>query len=987
VVSSRRRLFVVGALALALVAAACSGDDDDDDAAPDSTPSSETGSAPDDTTADTEGGQASTGAMGDMSDDDLVAVATEWIDGESGLDPALVEELQLDTVDRAMATAHVHFTQVHVGLPVLGAEYVVHVLSDGTVQGATDDLADADAATEADPAYDEAAAIDTATKEVEGTVSGDPVATQVWVEDGPGLRLAWEVRFGTVDPLGSWVIVVDATEGTVVDIATQQAERGGRYEGAAAVGAAARARSVKLAQQTDEDLCDAPPAPSGCVFLPDPIFASGGDVPGLTEANDYLTGVTFDHLTDPESGHLIGDYIDTEPRDASTEPLAEPDGVWGAGRGVTPSFEAAMTYWWVDHAQSLIQELGFTNIRNEPFHVDVIDDDVYDNSFYSPTDQEIYLGTGSDGVNEAEDATTTLHEYGHAVLDDIAGDLLFTEEGGSIHEGFGDALAYLVSLEYRPGDHACLFAWPEAGECLRRIDGDKVFPDDVVGEVHYDGEIYASFVYDALGNVLALQDLTQDDCGGSDVCNDVRDGLLAALLESPSYLTESAGLPEAGEAYINTVAAYVQAGAYGFDDAALEAVTAAAEAHGLVGGGGGGPTDTTGPTDEPPDEGIAVSVDIDHSYRGDLNVSVLVYSDDLDPLCEVELPTPDRNDSEADYRGTFDLTDSDCAQYAPPAPDQRWFLYVQDVQPEDEGEITGFAVYVDGVPYNGRNLPRPIPDDDPAGVAAIAGTEIGTTPGDDVGEPPDDAAYVTVGITHTYRGDLDVTLDVLDAAGDTQCSVIVKPAESSDPDDDVEGSVDVSDCADLLPPGPDQRWVLSVVDTAAVDVGTIDAFSITDVDGTTYEYTGSPIDIPDDDPDGATLLLDGSTGGGTMPTADAPIFEVEITHPWRGDLAVSIGLVDDTDRLLCEDIVAAPAQDDGDDLSLSVPLDDCASLYPESAGRTWVVSIADVGERDLGTVDLLRLTGTDGRALVPVEPLPADIPDADRVGLLFNLAG
>jgi len=68
--------------------------------------------------------------------------------------------------------------------------------------------------------------------------------------------------------------------------------------------------------------------------------------------------------------------------------------------------------------------------------------------------------------------------------------------------------------------------------------------------------------------------------------------------------------------------------------------------------------------------GVAVSVDIDHSYRGDLNVSVLVYSDDLEPLCEVELPTPERSDSEADYRGTFPV--DDCAEYAPPAPDQRW---------------------------------------------------------------------------------------------------------------------------------------------------------------------------------------------------------------------------------------------------------------------------------------------------------------------------
>ena len=41
--------------------------------------------------------------------------------------------------------------------------------------------------------------------------------------------------------------------------------------------------------------------------------------------------------------------------------------------------------------------------------------------------------------------------------------------------------------------------------CLRRIDGNKVYPDDVVGQVHADGEIWSRALWDirnALGDTV-----------------------------------------------------------------------------------------------------------------------------------------------------------------------------------------------------------------------------------------------------------------------------------------------------------------------------------------------------------------------------------------------------------------------------------------------------------------------------------------------------
>ena len=45
-----------------------------------------------------------------------------------------------------------------------------------------------------------------------------------------------------------------------------------------------------------------------------------------------------------------------------------------------------------------------------------------DNAFYDGS--EIVPGVGSDGINEGEDASGIIHEYGHAVLDQQAPGLL-----------------------------------------------------------------------------------------------------------------------------------------------------------------------------------------------------------------------------------------------------------------------------------------------------------------------------------------------------------------------------------------------------------------------------------------------------------------------------------------------------------------------------------------------------------------------------------
>jgi Zn-dependent metalloprotease len=89
-------------------------------------------------------------------------------------------------------------------------------------------------------------------------------------------------------------------------------------------------------------------------------------------------------------------------------------------------------------------------------------------------------------------------------------------ESGAIGEAFSDYLAVAVSswATGRPKltPEACVADWDSVSytrtvpHCLRRLDGTKMYPADLVGEVHADGEIWSRALWDirtALGDRTA----------------------------------------------------------------------------------------------------------------------------------------------------------------------------------------------------------------------------------------------------------------------------------------------------------------------------------------------------------------------------------------------------------------------------------------------------------------------------------------------------
>jgi hypothetical protein len=257
---------------------------------------------------------------------------------------------------------------------------------------------------------------------------------------------------------------------------------------------------------------------SGRVFFPNPVALLQNQ--GLTDQKDADYAalqpayriVTLTNLDG--SGYLYGDWANVLSE--TGDPAFSPSNTFSYGRS-DDRFEQVMAYYWVTEAQKYIQSLGFgvtrraVNMESQDIRINQFG---ADNSFSLDTKDVLRFGKG--GVDDAEDAEVILHEYGHAIQDSQAtpfGNFGASAEAGAIGEGFGDYWAVTVSNVIAPTpDAPCVADWDSVSytagvpHCLRRVDLDLHYPDDLNGAVHHDGQIWSNALWDirkALGNVRA----------------------------------------------------------------------------------------------------------------------------------------------------------------------------------------------------------------------------------------------------------------------------------------------------------------------------------------------------------------------------------------------------------------------------------------------------------------------------------------------------
>lgn len=404
-----------------------------------------------------------------------------------GLATREVADLALAYVKAGTVTHHVRFDQTVAGHPVHGAFVFVHLRGDRIQQ--VDSTAVPGLALEPTNATLAGAdAIEIVARSIgaEAPLRGEPSARLGVGGDVLRGRLSYEVTIPAWRPLGDFVALVDTESGKVGPV-----------------------RDVLV--RVDG---------TGRVFDPNPVATSGDT--SLADGADADTATLTAQrivrtLTDLDgSGLLRGPFCDT--RNSAVARANEPTLVYNYTRS-DERFEEVTTYYAITHAQRYFQDtLGVAHANNRQQVLDVhgIPDD---NSFYSPATKEITLGDG--GVDDAEDAEVVLHEYGHAIQDDQVPGWGSTHEGGSMGEAFGDYIAASITDDpARPGliGAACVADWDAVSysgdnpPCLRRTDGSKVYPGDMVGEVHADGEIWSAALWEiraAIGreaaNTLVLE--------------------------------------------------------------------------------------------------------------------------------------------------------------------------------------------------------------------------------------------------------------------------------------------------------------------------------------------------------------------------------------------------------------------------------------------------------------------------------------------------
>jgi hypothetical protein len=260
-----------------------------------------------------------------------------------------------------------------------------------------------------------------------------------------------------------------------------------------------------------------PPAGSSTgtarVFLPNPVAdlqnesltdQKDADYPELQAAYHNVKLTNLDG-----TGYLCGDWACVYSETGN--PAYSPTNTFSYNRH-DDEFEQTMAYYWITESQKYIQSLGFgsvlrpVNMQSQKVRLNQLG---YDNSFATTTPiTELRFGKG--GVDDAEDAEVILHEYGHAIH--FSQNFDFGGDGGAISEGFGDYWAVTVSDHISPTpDEACVADWDSVSytsgpiHCLRRVDRNLHYPEDLNGEVHHDGQIWSRALWDIRNAVGATK--------------------------------------------------------------------------------------------------------------------------------------------------------------------------------------------------------------------------------------------------------------------------------------------------------------------------------------------------------------------------------------------------------------------------------------------------------------------------------------------------
>ncbi len=427
-----------------------------------------------------------------------------------------LEQLSLITVTDNGKHHQVFFEQQYQDIPVMYSNTMVKMTYDGRVISWSAIVHD-DIDLSIDPIYGPPAAVEFAAADMAG-VTNTNVLDNLKILSVPGYRaythhLVYEVEVSVERENGIpslYETQVDANTGEVL-------QRIDRYHTLCTANAASHSDCNHPAAAAEV----VPPVTINATFSANTIIYDPSEasevvsyphmevvIDGTTLSTDE-NGLLASALTGPVDATVLlqGDFADVRDNNTSVTPsttltLSEGDNSVSLDGLFSDEELSAYTNTNVIHdymrdVLPTFEDMDFAM----PINIDIAPHDC--NAFYNGSSINFFVG-GDDCVSLILVSDVIFHEYGHGINDNF-----YTSQGanfinGGMNEGYADVWAYFVYEDPILGDGHN----PQLpDDFIRRYDQDpKVYPQDLVGEVHADGEIIAGAWWDTfalLGNDMA----------------------------------------------------------------------------------------------------------------------------------------------------------------------------------------------------------------------------------------------------------------------------------------------------------------------------------------------------------------------------------------------------------------------------------------------------------------------------------------------------
>lgn len=243
------------------------------------------------------------------------------------------------------------------------------------------------------------------------------------------------------------------------------------------------------------------------VFNPDPVSSSGNEYGAPYIDNNDSTNSALENEIfimevtgsfDSNTFILENDYV--RMKDLSIFNYLVPtssDSLFSYNR-FENEFEDCNVFYHVTNYKEYLISIGLANLPG--FKIDAFAHGLGDSdqSLFNSSATPPRLMFGDGGVDDGEDADVIVHEFGHALSFGSSGGTNSGGERKAIDEGLCDYIAASYSFDITPTFSNMVFTWDGHNEYWngRNTDVDKIYPDDLVLNLHMDGEIWSSALVD-----------------------------------------------------------------------------------------------------------------------------------------------------------------------------------------------------------------------------------------------------------------------------------------------------------------------------------------------------------------------------------------------------------------------------------------------------------------------------------------------------------